>query len=100
MSSFRYYTQSQAFFYGPIYPNGAPLYRTSDYRLSPYGAISYGLRANWNVQGLLSNEMAWIFSLGYQRYLTSADWALASVATANPGLVQYHLFSVRVGAKF
>jgi len=105
--SFRYYSQSQASFYGPIYPNGvptssngAPLPRTSDYRLSPFGAISYGLRANARLGGWPDNDMAWILSLAYERYMTSADWALSKVTTANPGLVEYHLISFRLGARF
>ena len=98
--SFRYYSQSQASFYGPVFRFGAPEFRTSDFRLSPYGAFSYGLRGNVNLSGWPDNEMSWIFSLFYQRYLSSGDFALVTVRNANPGLVDYHLFSVNLGARF
>jgi hypothetical protein len=98
--SFRYYSQSQADFYGPVFRFGIPTYRTSDYRLSPFGAISYGLRANAHLDGWPDRDLSWILSLAYQRYRTSADWAISDVELANPGLVEYHLFSVLLGAKF
>lgn len=98
--SFRYYSQSQAFFYGPVFQFSTPLYGTSDYRLSPYGAISYGLRAEADVTGWPSRDFRWLFTIGYDRYLSRGDYALEPVANESPGLVEYHLFSAQIGGRF
>jgi hypothetical protein len=96
--SFRYYTQSAADFYAPFYqePRSDGHY-ASDYRLSPYGAISWGLRAEtafdtWNVR--------WRATLSWERYLSDADYALGKVSVENPGLVNYHLLSIGLTARF
>jgi hypothetical protein len=98
--TFRYYSQSQASFYGPIFQFSDPVFKTSDYRLSPYGALSYGLKATASLDDWPLRDFGWLVSLGYQRYLTSGDYALQHVTLPNPGLVEYHLFSVQVGGRF
>jgi hypothetical protein len=97
---FRYYSQSQASFYGPVFQFTDPVFKTSDYRLSPYGAISFGLLAevalpDWPAQNVSTN-----FSLGYDRYLSDGSYALQTVRAPNPGLVDYRLFTVQLGGRF
>ena len=96
--SFRYYSQSQAEFYGPWFDT-APSdgYASSDYRLSPFGAMAWRVRA----ETLFSTwRIDWKAAIAYERYESNADWALGKVAVANPGLVSFHLLSVSLTARF
>ena len=96
--TFRYYSQSQAEFYAPFFTGSrSDGHYTSDYRLSPYGAISFGLKAEtafdtWRVR--------WRAVLAYERYVSGSDLALGKVGVENPGLVSYHLFSLGLTARF
>jgi hypothetical protein len=96
--SVRYYSQSQADFYAPLYlaPRSDAL-RSSDYRLSPYGAISYRIRAEARVQ-LFDLDLG--LNAGYERYESDGDLAFGDVSTENPGLVSFDLFSVGVNGRF
>jgi hypothetical protein len=96
--SFRYYSQSQAEFYGPFF-EAAPSdgLQSSDYRLSPYGAIAWRLKAETRFS---TGSLDWRAAFSWQRYLSSGDWALGKVAVANPGLVSFNLFSIALTARF
>jgi hypothetical protein len=84
----RYYSQSQAYFYDPYYASArADGLASSDYRLSPYGAIDASLTASWDFAG------DWNTSLRYERYDSSADYALGQVVVENPGLVDFQVVS-------
>ena len=96
--SFRYYTQSQADFYAPYYASQrSDGLRSSDYRLSPFGALAYRIRAESNFP---IRETKWKIHVGYERYTSSADLAILDVAVENPGLVSYNLISVGLQAQF
>jgi hypothetical protein len=98
--SLRYYSQSQADFYDTwfdIAPNDG--YASSDYRLSPYGAISWRLQAEYGMQGW-PWTMDWVLSFAWERYISDADFALGKVSVENPGLVSWNLYSVRFSASF
>jgi len=84
----RWYSQSQAFFYEPYYatPRSDGL-ASSDYRLSPYGALSASLTASWDYRD-------WNASLSYQRYDSGTAYALGQVAVENPGLVDFQVVSL------
>jgi len=96
--SVRYYSQSQAEFYEPYYlvPRSDG-YRSSDYRLSPYGAYEYGIKAEFPFELWSLN---WALSAAYERYVSGADLALEKVDVENPGLVSYNLFTVGVTGRF
>ncbi len=96
--SLRYYSQSQAYFYAPYYlgPRSDGL-RSSDYRLSPYGALAWQVKAEARFQ---TWSLVWDASVSYQRYLSDGNLALQSVSVENPGLVSYDLFSVGLTARF
>jgi hypothetical protein len=96
--SARYYSQSQADFYEPFYvvPRSDGL-RSSDYRLSPYGAYSFKVRAEYPFE-LFTAKLA--LSAGYERYVSDADVALESVDVENPGLVSYNLYTVGISGRF
>ncbi len=90
----RWYSQSQAYFYAPYYTasRGDGL-ASSDYRLSPYGALSVRL----DLRKVLG---AWIVGGGIEWYAADADYALGSVAVENPGLVEYLVLNLRLGRRF
>jgi hypothetical protein len=94
----RYYSQSQADFYAPYYvaPRNDGLY-SSDYRLSPFGALSWRIKAEtrfqtWNID--------WSATVGYERYTSSGDLALGDVKVENPGLVSFNLVSIGLVGRF
>jgi hypothetical protein len=96
--SLRWYSQGQADFYAPYYEQARAdgLY-SSDYRLSPYGAISWNLRAETRFR---TWQLEWLVSFAWQRYLSGGEFALQKVGTENPGLVSFDLFSVGLTTRF
>jgi opacity protein-like surface antigen len=96
--SLRYYSQSQADFYAPFFaaPRSDGL-RSSDYRLSPFGAYSYKIEAEVPFDTWGYN---WELSAAFERYVSGADLALESVDVENPGLVSFNLFTVGLTARF
>jgi hypothetical protein len=96
--SLRYYSQSQAYFYAPFYTSArSDGLRSSDYRLSPFGALSYRLEAEAKLH---TGDFAWILTAAWERYTSRADLALGSVSVENPGLVAYDLLTVGLSARF
>ena len=92
----RYYEQGRADFYSPYFATT----RTdgnysSDYRLSPYGALSYRL-------GVDKSWSGWKFSLSGEMYRSKASYALKKVdpSTESPGLVNFSVISVSAGYSF
>jgi hypothetical protein len=96
--SARYYSQSQAEFYAPYYNVArSDGLRSSDYRLSPFGAYSYRLQAEFPFEFW---EFKWHVSAAFERYVSDEDVALESVTVANPGLVSYNLYTVGITGRF
>ncbi len=93
-SGLRYYSQSQADFYAPYF-EAAPAngLMSSDYRLSPYGAVSAMLQVNYSLQ---SFELG----LGYEYYEADGSLALGNVSVENPGLLSFELINLRVAWRF
>lgn len=92
--SLRWYSQSQAFFYAPYFATARnDGYGSSDYRLSPYGALSARFDVNKAFGGLS-------LGAGVEYYDADADYALKSVEVENPGLVQYLSFQARLAYRF
>jgi hypothetical protein len=96
--SVRYYSQSQADFYAPFYQNERSdgLY-SSDYRLSPFGALTWRVKGEMRFQ-LYNLDM--LMNLAYERYMSSGSLALGDVETANPGLVDFEMFSAGLTTRF
>ena len=42
----------------------------------------------------------WEAAVSYERYVSDGDLALGSVDTANPALVDYHVFAFRLTGRF
>jgi hypothetical protein len=96
--SVRYYSQGQADFYAPYYEQTrADGHYSSDYRLSPYGAISWRIKAETRFRIW---QLDWLASFSWERYLSSGSYAMQKVSTPNPGLVNYDLFSVGFTTRF
>lgn len=92
--SLRWYTQSQAFFYAPYYDGfRADGFASSDYRLSPFGALSARL-------DLIKSWKSWALGGGVEYYDADAGYALKRVDVENPGLVQYLSFQLRLAHQF
>jgi hypothetical protein len=114
--SFRWYSQGKADFYDTVLPSGPPpSERSSDYRLSPYGAYSYKIKADVELQDLWSYEPpGWleaigitdgldlIASLSYERYFSDGDLAIVSVSEQDeaPGLVRFRVVAFTLSGRF
>ena len=85
--SFRYYSQSQADFYKPYDNAQIEGDKSSDYRLSPFGAVTFGLAA-------VAHSYNWKVIVSAERYIADGDLALGTVETEHPGLLQYTLLTV------
>ena len=90
----RWYSQSQAFFYNPycgdVRSDG---YASSDYRLSPYGAIS----GRVDVRKTIGK---WELGGGAEYYDSSGNYAIKKVGIVNPGLVEYWTANLRLSYRF
>ena len=89
----RYYSQSQADFYVDADSGLRQGEQSSDYRLSPYGAIAYGL-------GVGYYQPDYSLTLYAEQYDSDADYALKSVSKASPFLVDYTLMTVGLDYRF
>jgi len=93
-SSLRYYSQTQADFYEPYYREvRADGEYSSDYRLSPYGAISFKL-------GLSESIGRWTVKLAVERYLSDKSYSFQSVDVESPSLLDYTMFTFGVDYDF
>lgn len=90
----RWYSQGQAYFYQPYYASArADGLASSDYRLSPYAAVSASLDANVTLAG-------WGLNARYEAYRSEAGAALGDVAVENPGLVDFDVVSLGIQKAF
>jgi hypothetical protein len=79
--SYRYYGQTGAFFYQPVYV-GSPQFFTGDFRLAPFDSGLYGGRIVYTPKGGLPGLPAGTsISVEYQRYLATTNFQ-AAVLTA------------------
>jgi hypothetical protein len=98
----RYYSQTAANFYIPyLRLNQAPLPEmSSDYRLSAYGALSFGLKGEYAFHTPWFRDIEWRASLSVERYLSSGDLSLKSVSVPAPGLVNFTVLSAGLTVVF
>jgi hypothetical protein len=96
--SARYYSQGQADFYAPFYTGmRSDGLRSSDYRLSPFGAYSYRVEVEFPFD---TWDYNWEINAAFERYVSGSELALESVDVENPGLVSFNLFTVGLTARF
>jgi hypothetical protein len=89
----RYYSQSQADFYVETDNPTRTGYQSSDYRMSPYGALSYGL-------GLSYDQPSYKLSAYAESYDSDGDYGLKSVEVESPALVRYTLITLGIDYRF
>lgn len=97
--SVRYYSQGQADFYVPYLDTANQPYYSSDYRVSPFGALQGGLR----LEGVFDDWTKWAvwrIGIGYDYYWSSDKIALGNVGIGNPGLVRWGLLSGHIRGRF
>ena len=90
----RYYSQSEADFWRPVDDFALPLdtAQSSDFRLSAYGAFTFGLK------GIL-RQPTWSVTVGADRYVSGAKYGLAADAP-HPARLSFTLVSVVFDIKF
>lgn len=86
---FRFYTQSGSDFYASYFVNGLPSegLLTSDYRLSPFGAVTAALQ-------IKKSFPHWRLSMRLERYQADDGLTLDDVPLSNPGLLSFTRFSL------
>ena len=104
----RYYSQGGADFYVPYLKKpGDPAKKflqpdafSSDYRLSPYGSLSFGAKAEYVFHTPWWRDIEWRGRASVERYLSSGDLCLTSVSVPAPGLVSFTVFSLGLTVVF
>ncbi len=91
--SFRYYTQSQADFYFPTDKTSRTGYQSSDHRLSPFGAVTAGIRVE-------AHALNWKVVIGAERYMADGALALGSVEVEHPALLSFTLVTLGMDYSF
>lgn len=90
----RWYSQSEAFFYSAYFPDFRhDGFASSDYRLSPFGALSATLDVSYKLRN-------WAFGVSGAYYDADARYAIKSVGVESPGLVEYWNVQLRVAHRF
>lgn len=114
--SARWYSQSKADFYEAILaPGSTPNHRSSDYRLSPYGAFAWKIAAEVELEDLwdydaprwlqavgVANGLDLIAGLSYERYYSDGDFAIQSVSEKDeaPSLVRFRVVAFTLSGRF
>jgi uncharacterized protein DUF3570 len=98
----RYYSQSKANFYVPYLKLGQarPDNMSSDFRLSAYGALSFGAKVEYTFHTPWWRDIEWRTHASIERYLSSSDLSFSSVSVGAPGLVNFTVYSVGLSLAF
>ena len=93
--SLRYYSQREADFYLAIDDFTLPLIvnQSSDYRLSTYGAYTFGLKG-------IFRHNTWSVNVSLDRYISSDKYALSDARFKHPALLDFSLVSVGFDIRF
>jgi hypothetical protein len=96
--SFRYYSQSEADFYRPYYDLGESVtsLRSSDYRLSAYGAILFGVKGQYRFRTRWTGKRDLMLTLAWDRYFSSEDLSFDPGDKEAPGLVDYDSLTLSI----
>ncbi len=91
----RYYTQDGAAFFDYTDDFTAPpdQHKSSDHRLAPFGAFSYGVRFHFRAP-------RWGMRLGVERYTSSGDYGLSNAELNHPAEVQFTRASIGWDLRF
>ena len=91
----RYYSQDEAKFYSAFDNFALPVSenQSSDFRLSTFGAFTFGLKAVVRL-----NQFSINFS--YDKYISDEKYALSSADFEHPALLDYTLLSMGIDVRF
>ena len=100
--SVRYYSQNEAEFFKLFYPvnPGATADVSSDYRLSSYGALSFGLKGEYVFQTRFTGDLDMRAVMAWDRYTSSGALAHVNVDEEHPGLVSYSVVTFGFSIKY
>jgi hypothetical protein len=109
--SARYYSQSEADFYSPYSLVAAGMAKecnsdcSNDYRLSAFGAYSYGLQieADFRLPFIGDRETGdreWTLRLGAERYESGDSYGFSSGSDEGFGLADFYVVTVSLGMRF
>ncbi|XOV81281.1 MAG: DUF3570 domain-containing protein [Aestuariibacter sp.] len=85
--SIRWYSQDEAYFYQTFYTDTRDDgFYSTDYRLSEYGATTYGLKLSKRFDN-------WSLSLSAEKYESGGSDVLADASIENPGLLDFDLIT-------
>ena len=87
----RYYSQSEAKFFDTIADTGQTYY-SDDYRLSSFGAITTGIRTEYDFK-------KWKLELQAEKYKTDPSWSI-SKGEDSPALVEFWRLSLGIRYRF
>jgi hypothetical protein len=98
--SVRWYSQSEADFYVPYF-NSAPAQSeySSDYRLSAFGAVGFGIGGEYRFRTRWTGRYEWHVKLSWENYRSSPDLAHGG-SGQSPGLVNWSVLSLGIAARF
>jgi len=93
--SVRYYSQREADFYLAIDDFSLPLTvnQSSDYRLSTYGAYTFGLKG-------IMNHNGWAVTVSFDRYISARKYGLFDSEFEHPALLNFTLASIGFDIRF
>ncbi len=94
--SFRYYSQSEADFYRPYFDLGESVSkeRSSDYRLSAYGSMLFGVKAQYRFRTPWTGKHDFMLTAAWDNYFSSEDLSFDDDARESPGLVDYDVVTI------
>lgn len=85
--SIRWYSQDEAYFYETFYTDTrSDGFYSTDYRLSEYGAVTYGLKLNKRFEN-------WALNISAEKYESGGNKFLADSSAPNPGLLDFELIT-------
>jgi hypothetical protein len=98
----RYYAQSEADFYSlfSLAPPAPGDEFSNDYRLSGFGAYSYGMHAELDFQLPFTGKREWQLRVGAERYESDGDLAFSKSPQDPLGLVDFYMVSISLGVRF
>ncbi len=93
--SVRFYSQREADFYtiADDFTLPATVPRSSDHRLSSFGAYTFGLKGVFRHGG-------WTVSANVERYISDGDYGFSNADVEHPALVEFQLTSIGVSYTF
>ncbi|NQY64961.1 MAG: DUF3570 domain-containing protein [Alteromonadaceae bacterium] len=92
--SVRLYSQTSSFFYENFYESvRVDGFHSTDYRLSEYGAVTYGLKLEKQLND-------WTFNILAEKYHSSGNLGFADADVENPALLDFTLLSFGLNYKF